>query len=420
MAQLTMIPSRKLRDAMGSFFCIVISAALLIAPAAQAQSYNVVHPFTGGSDGGYPYFGLTKDRAGNFYGALNYGGIYGNGLIYKLSRDGSTWLITPLYSFKGGDDGAAPYASPIFGPDGALYGTTSTGGSSGYYDGTVYRLAPPASACKAALCEWSETVLYRAATDQGCGVTGQPAFDRAGNLYGTVGGCGAHQGGYVFQLSPTGGGWNSQVLYAFNPIDSNDCNDPQGGVVLDAAGNLFGTANTGCVGNNGGVWEVTQTPSGWTEIIVHSFDNRRDGNGSTAGLTPDGHGNFFGTTMDLGPSGGGTVFELTPLGQVWTLSVVHAFSDQDQNGRFLNAPVSLDAAGNIYGTTVGCLGYRGTVFKLMLSDHGWTATVLYRFTGGADGGDPVSSVVMDASGNLYGTASDDGAHNVGVIWQITP
>ena len=165
---------------------------------------------------------------------------------------------------------------------------------------------------------------------------------------------------------------------------------------------------------------MTQTPSGWTEIIVHSFDDRRDGNNSTAGLTPDGHGNFFGTTVDLGPSGGGTVFELTPLGQVWTFSVVHAFSDQDQNGEFLNAPVSLDAAGNIYGTTVGCLGYRGTVFELMPSDQGWTATVLYRFMGGADGGDPVSNVVMDASGNLYGTASDDGAHNVGVVWQITP
>jgi len=405
----------------GKALPILLFLALMIAvPPAQSQSYSVVHPFTGGGDGGYPYFGLTKDRAGNFYGAANVGGAHGYGVIFKLSPAGSGWMITPLYSFQGGDDGASPMASPIFGPDGALYGTTSAGADNGHGVGTVYRLAPPASSCKTALCEWSETVLYRANTDFGFGVTGQVAFDSAGKLYGTVGGGGIDEGGYVFQLTPSGGSWMSRVLHEFNPESGEDCNAPGGGVVLDAAGNLYGTANTGCVGNNGGVWEVSRSGSGWTESIVRSFNNLTDGNGSMAGLTPDGHGNFFGTTYDLGPAGGGTVFELTPSGQGWSFSVVHAFNQNDQDGRFLTAPVSLDAAGNVYGTTVGCLDYRGTVFKLTPSENGWTATVLYRFTGESDGGDPSSNVVMDAGGNLYGTASDDGSHNVGVIWQITP
>jgi hypothetical protein len=393
---------------------------LLAATPAQSQSFSVIHAFSAGGDGGYPYFGLTKDRTGNFYGAASVGGTHGYGIIFEMSPAGDGWVVTPLYSFQGGNDGAGPMASPIFGPDGALYGTTNEGGGNGHGVGTVYRLAPPPSWCKTTLCEWNESVLYRANADFGWGVSGQVAFDRAGNIYGTVTGGGLYQGGYVFELMPNGGAWSSRVIHQFNPESGTDCNDAAGGVVLDSAGNLYGTANTGCVGNNGGVWEVARSGSGWTESIVHSFDNSSDGNGSMAGLTADGHGNFFGTTYDLGPAGGGSVFELTPSGQGWNFSVVHAFNDREQNGDVLTAPVSVDAAGNVYGTTIYCQGYRGTVFELTPSDHGWTATVLYRFTGGADGGDPSSNVVMDASGNLYGTASDDGGHNVGVIWQIKP
>ena len=96
------------------------------------------------------------------------------------------------------------------------------------------------------------------------------------------------------------------------------------------------------------------------------------------------------STNDLGPNGGGTVFELTPAGQGWNFSVIWAFNQYDQNGRWPSAPVSLDAAGNIYGTTSGCLDYRGTVFELTQTGSAWTETVLYRFTGGTDGGDPAS------------------------------
>lgn len=230
---------------------------------------------------------------------------------------------------------------------------------------------------------------------------------------------GENEGGYVFELTPYGNGWTSQVLYSFNP-DRGDCNDPQAGLVFDSSGNLYGTANTGCPSFNGGVFELTPSGSGWTESIVRSFNDLTDGNGSMAGLTPDGHGNFYGTTFDLGPNNGGTVFELTPSNQGWDFSLVYAFNFFDDNGQVLTAPVSLDASGNLYGTTFECAGYRGAIFKLTPSSDGWTETVLYRFTGGSDGGIPYSGVAMDAHGNLYGTASDYGAYNNGVIWEITP
>jgi len=398
----------------------VVALLLLVLPGAQAQTYTVIHTFTGGRDGGQPYSGLTVGPDGNFYGVTSSGGIGDYGIVYKLAHSGSGWALFPLYTFKGGDDGAYPVATPVFGPDGALYGTTGGGGGNCNDSGcgTVYRLAPPASACKAVVCEWTETVLYRATTDNGYGLAGEVLFDKAGNIYSTVAEGGENDGGYVFELTPYGNGWTSKVLYSFNPFEG-DCNDPEAGLVFDSSGNLYGTANTGCF-LSGGVFELTPSGSGWTEIIVRAFNDNTDGNGSMAGLTPDGHGDFYGTTFDLGPHGGGTVFELTPSNQGWAFSIAYAFNSSDDNGQYLTAPVSLDASGNLYGTTFECLGAQGTVFKLTPSNNGWTETVLYRFTGGNDGGEPYSNVVMDAHGNLYGTASFHGADDNGVIWEITP
>jgi uncharacterized repeat protein (TIGR03803 family) len=395
-------------------------ALLLLTLPAQAQSYQVIHTFTGGNDGASPYSGLTMDSAGNFYGVTSSGGIGGGtngyGVVYKLTHSSTGWVVLPIYLFQGGNDGAYPSATVVFGPDGALYGTTGGGGGGG---GTVYRLVPPANACRNALCLWTETVIYRAVTDGGYGLPGEVLFDKAGNIYSTVASGGANDGGYVFELSPYGDGWVSKVLYSFNPFHG-DCNDPEAGLVFDNSGDLLGTANTGCVGNNGGVFELTPSGQSWKETIVRSFNDLTDGNGSMAGLTPDGHGNFYGTTFDLGPNGGGTVFELTPSSQGWVFSVAFAFYTNSNNGSYLTAPVSFDAAGNLYGTTFeGGNGF-GTVFKLIPSGNSWNETVPYRFNGGNNGGIPWSNVVIDASGNLYGTTVDDGAYGYGVIWEITP
>ncbi len=144
----------------------IASALLLIFAAAesQAQTFTVLHNFTGGADGAYPYAGLTMDQAGNFYGTTANGGntagdcvFNGCGTVFKLKRAGSGWILSPLYSFSG-PDGNSPQAGVIIGPDGSLYGTTIYGGTANA--GTVFKLSPPPSACKTALCPWRETVLY--------------------------------------------------------------------------------------------------------------------------------------------------------------------------------------------------------------------------------------------------------------------
>jgi hypothetical protein len=402
---------------------ILFALMAVATQSAQAQTFTVIHEFTGGGDGGDPMAGLTMDSAGNFYGTT-WGGGTGYGTVFKLWRVGGGWRITPLYSFQGGYDGAGPSARVIFGPGGALYGTTSGGGGGNCSDygyqgcGTVYKLTRPATACKAALCPWTETVLYRAAPDGGGYLVGEVVFDSAGNLYATAALGGQGDGGYVFELMPYNGGWTSKILHTFQP-EQGDLGQPEAGLVFDSSGNLFSTANLGGPINEGGVFELTPSGSGWTERVIHTF-NGSDGNGSMASLTPDGHGDFYGTTFDLGPNRGGTVFELTPSGGNWTFSLVFGFNFFDDNGSVLVAPVSIGANGNLYGTTFECLDCRGVVYELTPSGGSWTENVLHRFSGGNDGGIPYSNVVFDSSGNLYGTASYFGAYGQGVVWEITP
>jgi len=146
-----------LRAATGALALAIVFALTIVASqSAQGQTFAVLHSFTGGQDGATPKAGVTMDGAGNLYGTAYAGGA-GYGTVYRLKRSGSNWLFNPLYSFTGGSDGANPEARVIFGRDGALYGTTSAGGND---YGTVFKLRPSASACKAALCLWTLTLLY--------------------------------------------------------------------------------------------------------------------------------------------------------------------------------------------------------------------------------------------------------------------
>ncbi len=417
---------------MTKLFCAALFATTIWA---QAQTLTVLHNFTGGADGASPYAGLTIDAAGNLYGTANSGGYTGGycgsgcGTVFKLTHHGSGWTFTPLYAFKGdsglNNDPANPGARVVFGPDGNLYGTTVTGGGGrcnsfgGYGCGAVFKLSPPATVCKAAFCPWTDTVLYSAAHDNGEEPRGDVVFDSAGNLYSTVALGGQYEGGYVFELTPYHGGWTEQIVYAFNP-DLGDCNNPMAGLVFDASGNLYGTANTGC--GYGGVYQLVPSGSGWTENILLSLNGFGNGDGIEASLTPDGHGSFYGTTVGLGPNNGGTIFELTPSNGSWMYSLVHAFGGGG-DGSYPTAPVTLDASGtHMYGTTGddGPLGIGdGTVYQLTLSNGTWTESLLHYFEG-TDGKYPASGVVLDANGNLYGTTSSGGAYGYGVVWEITP
>jgi uncharacterized repeat protein (TIGR03803 family) len=413
--------------------------ALMIAgaPAAQAQNFQVIHTFLG-PEGTMPVAGLTLDRAGNLYGTTTLGGnstrtcpLAGCGTVFKLKNNGSGWLLSSLYKFSGGD-GEGPDAPVIFGPDGSLYGTAANGGSGG--GGTVFNLRPPLSVCKSVSCSWQLSTVFAFGFGTGEDVTAPVSFDAAGNIYGTtfIGGnthlCGGLGCGTVYQLTKSGSTWTENILHEFT--DASDGEYPNSGVIVDQAGNLYGTAPQSDIGESAGlVFALTPSSSGWNFNMVHQF-SRADNNGSYpwAGLFFDQAGNMYGAAKFGGPSGGGTVFQLSPSGGNWTLDLIYGLP-QGNTGTPAG-PVStpiMDAAGNIYGTTVadGLYGY-GTVFKLTSSSGGYSYTTLHDFTGASDGAYPQGGLVIDAGGNLYGTASSGAYHSslcssgCGVVFEITP
>jgi uncharacterized repeat protein (TIGR03803 family) len=411
------------------FLILLLLLMNLTALPAQAQSYLVLYTFTGGADGAGPYAGLTRDRAGNLYGTAQGGGAYGNGKVFKLTPKGKGWVFSPLYSFRGGTDGASPSARVIFGPDGSLYGTTSKGGlqqciSGNQTCGTVFKLQPPPTACKTALCPWTETVLYRftGGSDGYWPANGALFFDQSGILYGTAtfgGGslCSGNGCGTVFSLTPSQGGWTFKVIYSF--MGGNDGSNPYSGVISDNAGNLYGTAQIGGSYGLGVVYQLTPSGSGWQEKVLWSFTGTRQdlwAQYPAGGLIFDGSGNLYGTTQgDANPDiHGGTVFELTPSNGAWTMAHVLA-------GIGYGGPVdslTMDAAGNLYGADPVVMKgtASGGIFEVPADLAG--VTWLYVWSQGyapAYGGP-----ILDANGNLYGTNAGAGPNYDGVVWEITP
>jgi uncharacterized repeat protein (TIGR03803 family) len=417
--------------------CLFILFATTVT--VQTQTYTVIHTFTGGADGGGPEGGLMMDAAGNLYGTTyGYEQPCGSqcGTVFKMKPAGQGWILTPLYKFTGGSDGANPYAGVVFGPDGALYGTTNFGGTNcptdGQHDtgcGTVFRLTPQPTACNSALCPWTETVLYRFAGGANDGAfPNQITFDQAGDIYGTTFAGGLHSPncfsdwcGTIFKLTHSSGGWTESVPYFFT--GGNDGSNPVAGLTTDAAGNFYGAAEASGSGGGGTIFELTPYGSGWTENTLLSFVSDSGGGYFPRGqLIFDPAGNLYGTTEFGGeyPNEGGTVFELSPSGGGWTITGGYSLPGSTEHGGPL-AGVIRDSAGNLYGTAFQ-LGSNnvGLVFKLTPSAGGWTYTVLYEFAVGNGGDFPSGGLVLDAQGNLYGTAGGGGAYGWGVVWEITP
>jgi uncharacterized repeat protein (TIGR03803 family) len=398
----------------------VLSLIIFSARPSPAQSYTVLHNFAGGQDGASPWGGLTMDVAGNLYGTAATGGSAANcqggcGTVFKLSHSGSSWTFSPLYIFSK-TDGAYPEGRLIFGHDGRLYGTTGQGGmgcdTTGC--GVVFAMRPPATFCQSVLCFWTEQVLYQfTGADDGSRPTGDTVFDSAGNFYGTTFNGGAGGLGTVYELSLSGGNWSENTLHGFNGMDGAN---PYGGLALDSAGNLYGPTRVGGTLNLGAIFELSNTGSGWSEQVLYSF-NGTDGNRPLGGLVVDRSGNVYGTTNRGGSNGlGGKVFALTFSGGSWSYAPLYSFTGS--SGPW--GDLIMDSAGNIYGTTVqdGAHDF-GSVFKLTFSGGNWIYSTLHDFTG-QDGALPHGSLVLDASGNLYGTTTAGGPHNLGVAWEITP
>ena len=404
----------------GLALAIVLTFTIIAGQTAKGQTYTVIHDFTGGGDGLYPYTGLTIDAAGNLYGTTIYGGSGGSGVIFKLRRGGSGWVFTPIYSFTGGTDGAVPQGRVAIAADGTLYGTTSAGGSHPCDCGTVFHLRPQPYAPRSALTPWNETVIYSFSGVDGNLPQGDLTFDAAGNIYGTTVGGGLFNWGAIYKLTPSGGGWTQSVLYSAQD-DSNGV-EPHGGVVLDDSGNLYGVFQF-ARGSAGTVFELSPSGSGWIEQTVYGFTGigNNGGDEPIGGLILDAAGNLFGTTLYGGTfPPGGIAFQLTPGGGGWTYQTIYSFLNGDGGPE---DKLMMDGAGNLYGTAFSAGAFDwGSVFKLTPSPGGWTMTALHDFCPDnfpcADGARPMSNVVMDAQGNLYGTTTQGGAFGNGVVWQI--
>lgn len=345
---------------------------------------------------------------------------------------------TVLHRFNG-NDGYQPYGTLIFDDVGNLYGVTAFGGASVCNSsgcGLVFQLMPKAGG------GWMEKALHTFSDNGQDGYipTGGLISDAAGNLYGTTegGGTSACNGsfgvgcGTVFELKHTAGGnWEETVLYSFKNR-GGDGYYPYTGLVLDGSGNLYGTTSDGgAYGYYGTVFQLTPKADGsWAETVLHSFGaNGSDGTLPYGGMVLDADGNLYGTTFYGGVYGRGTVFELAPIvGGGWTEKVLHAFNSNGTDGSGPEGGLILDASGNLYGTTFdgGAHDY-GTVFELTpAAGGGWTEKVLHSFTTGAGGNYPQTGLTLDAAGNLYGTTNSGGAGaciagtGCGTVFELRP
>ena len=395
---------------------MVFALAIVAMQPAQAQTYKVLHNFTG-QDGATSFAGLTMDKTGNLYGTTYYGGSADHGVVFKLTRNGDSFLYNTLHSLGNGE-GSGPYGRVTIGPDGGLYGTTQLGGTgcNGLGCGTVFNLRLPPTACKSALCNWSQSLVHQF---QGDGIDGAlpisaPIVDQNGNMFGAT--TGFDCCGNVYELTPSNGGWTQSVIYSFT--GGLDGNHPEGELIRDQAGNLYGVTYMGGDGGDGVVYELSPSGSGWTQKVLHSFDRFSEGAYPEGGLVMDKLGNLYGTTTNDGSDGVGRVFMLSPAGGAWTSTVLYTFSKWEEP----RASLAMDAAGNLYGTADrGGKDRGGTIFKLTPGSGGWTYTLLKEFDDPCDEGCfPRGGVIVDASGNLYGTTSAGGTHNKGVVYQITP
>jgi uncharacterized repeat protein (TIGR03803 family) len=414
---------------------------LALAPLSSAEwNEKVLYSFQGGADSGsVPAGGVVFDNEGNLYGVTSDGGG-----VYQLAppvKQGGAWTETVLYVFKGNTkgDGATPEGGLVIDTAGNLYGTTAYGGTGNCVllgtsvgCGTVYELSSPKQKGGA----WTETILYSFPTaKQGYFPWGNLVFDDAGNLYGATdfgGGKGTtcdpyyQYCGTVFELSPPktkGGKWTEKVLHAF--AGGTDGANPNGGLVLDSKGAVYGTTYGGGSGDWGTVYELkppTRKGSVWTEKHVHVFTTGNAGGLPSAGVIFDSKANLYGTTV-------GTIFRLAPPSTKsgrWKETILSTFNNYeayDPSGALI-----FDANGNLYGTTQSAKTSFGTVFRLRTPSRkggAWAFSILYGFTGSPDGAQPAAKLIFDNHGNLYSTTERGGAGQscqggCGTVFEVSP
>jgi uncharacterized repeat protein (TIGR03803 family) len=391
----------------GAVTLAVLSAMLIAARPAQAQTENVLWNFTGVPDGYNPYGGITFNN-GNIFGTTYQGGAYGYGAVYELTSNGTGgYTESILYSFCPASpsctDGQYPaFGSVLFDTAGNLYGTTYLGGANGF--GVVFKLSPSGST-------WNYSVVYSfgAVPDAQNPVNGL-VMDGSGNIYGTAYNGGGGDNGAVFELSPNGsGGWTEQVAQPINSLF--------GGLAVNSNGDLFGTTATT-------VFELEPNGSGgFLESTLFTFvaaDSATQGSNPNGTVALDSAGNIYGTTTLGGKYNLGTVYKLT-LGKTgkYTEKILYSFGSTSTAGSTPEAGVVLDTAGNLYGTTkLGGKNGAGIAYELVSHDGGYIAKTVQQFTG-ENGAAPYAPVVY-SGGYIYGTTFLGGADGDGTVYVVNP
>jgi len=258
---------------------------------------TILYSFTGGADGGYPYYGdLIFDQAGNIYGTTYAGGASGGGVVFKLTRSGSGWTESVPWSFTRGSDGANPLSGVIFDNAGNLYGTTSSGSSNRL--GAVYELSPTQSG-------WSETTLYSFTNNDNGGGSGGLIMDAHGDLFGITGG--TDSGGAAYELTPQNGSWSFTLLQAFQG-EFGALAAP----TFDTHGSLYGPLPNGGSDDLGEIFRLTPSGNQWLYTPYYQFVSSGSGAEPYGAVIFDASGNMYGTAFVFGAGGEGTVWEITP------------------------------------------------------------------------------------------------------------
>ncbi|HEY4257003.1 MAG TPA: choice-of-anchor tandem repeat GloVer-containing protein [Candidatus Udaeobacter sp.] len=405
------------------FLVVLALTCLLVGQVPKAigvlpvETVNVIYSFAGDEDGEYADTDLETDSAGNIYGTTVLGGDFGGGTVFRLSPTINGWMHTVLYSFTGGADGGEPYKGVTLDREGNLYGTAVTGGSGSCEGGcgVVYKLTNSGGT-------WTQSVIHAfTGGDDGSGPGARVTVDRSENVYGMAPTGGAYGLGTIYKIHQAGGAWDFRVIHPFT--GGADGSGGSAGRMILRNGHLYGAATAGGNYGSGVVFELTPSSAGgWHFSTIYSFQGQPDGSFPYGALLFDRGGNIYGTTYYGGENGIGAVYELSPrpTGE-WRERVLYSF----QGGSDGNSPISnlvFDEAGNLYGTTSeGGLG-SGIIFKLSPVTGGqWIETVVHPFQGPPDGAFPYNGMVVDQLGNIYGATVHGGDNDDdGSIYKLTP
>jgi uncharacterized repeat protein (TIGR03803 family) len=373
---------------------------LALAALAPAQTFTTLHSFPNGLGGGLPYAGLTKDPAGNLYGTTYYGGVSGGGVVFKVDTSGTESVLYSFCTQEYCADGSGPVAPVVRDKAGNIYGTTYFGGTNCNNGcGTVFEID----------IARNETVLHTFGYSDGCYPSQGLVMDISGALFGTTSGYDCSDNGNIFTVDSAG---IFKILHSFAGPPSDGAYPNYGNLAMDKSGNLYGLTAEGGAHNWGALYELSKSG---TFTLLHSFmPGTSDGCDPEGSVVRDIYGNLYGTTNGCGSTGNGTIWKVGKKGKE---TILHNFAGGSSDGCYPYGGVARDTKGNLYGVTYGCgaNGY-GALYKLNTSGR---LTLLHSFDY-SDGILPIGEVLRNGEGTLYGTTYMGGTYGYGTVWSYKP